>query len=104
MTTGARGGEGDPMFSQIVFIEQGFLFGRIIAMRAREWFLSCMIQHMLRKLTLDVKFRIASGMRASMLILSVLALSPIKFASTGCVGGTRMHFKHSHSILFSVIR
>ena len=75
MTTGTRGGEGDTVFSQIVFVEQDFLFCRIIAVRAREWFLSCMLQHMLRKLTLDVKFCIASSVRTHMLKLSFLALS-----------------------------
>ena len=86
-----------------MFIEQGFLFCRIIAVRAREWFLSCMLQHMLRKLTLDVKFCIASSVRTHMLKLSFLALSSIKFASAGCIGGTRVNFKECHSNCFAVI-
>jgi len=86
-----------------MFIEQGFLFCRIIAVRAREWFLSCMLQHMLRKLTLDVKFCIAFGMVTAVIECLFIALSAIIFAGTGCIGSRCVNFEQSHGLSFSVI-
>ena len=103
MTTGACGGKGDIMFSQIVFIKQSFLFCRINTVCACEWFLSCMFQHMLRKLTLDVKFCIASGMGAEVIECLFVTLPPIKFASTRCIRSRRVNFEQSHGVSFSVI-